>query len=106
MSTLSSRVLNVTSRADIFVKDINSNNQLSLHGASWVLPNLQMTIQYYNLLPVKIKWLNANCSKYLIQISNIVYVNFGSKIHYNCAVKYKFWNCNAIYTDLLKEAFV
>ena len=31
----------------IFVKDINKNNQLSLHGVSWVLPNLQMTIQYY-----------------------------------------------------------
>ena len=31
----------------IFVNDINNNNQLSLHGVSWVLPNLQMTIQYY-----------------------------------------------------------
>ena len=24
-------------------------------GVSWVLPNRQMTIQYYNILPVKIK---------------------------------------------------
>ena len=55
LPTLSSKVLNVTNRANIFVKDINNNNQLSLHGVSWVLPNLQMTIQYYNILPVKIK---------------------------------------------------
>ena len=26
------------------MKDINNNNQLSLHGVSWVLPNLQMNI--------------------------------------------------------------
>ena len=32
----------------IFVMDINNNNnQLTLHGVSWVLPNLQMAIQYY-----------------------------------------------------------
>ena len=29
----------------IFEKYINNNNQLSLHGVSWVLPKLQMTIQ-------------------------------------------------------------
>ena len=34
----------------IFVKDVNNNNQLSLRGVSWVLPNLQMTtIQYYTI---------------------------------------------------------
>ena len=33
--------------ACIFVTDINNNNQLSLHGVSRVLPNLQMTIQLY-----------------------------------------------------------
>ena len=49
----------------IFVKDVNSNNQLSLRGVSWVLPNLQMTIQYYLTCKNKdIKWLNANCTKY------------------------------------------
>ena len=39
----------------IFVKDVNSNNQLSLRGVSWVLPNLQMTIQYYLTCKNKIK---------------------------------------------------
>ena len=39
----------------VFVKDINNSNQLSLHGVSWVLPNLQMTIQYYFICKYKIK---------------------------------------------------
>ena len=47
LPTLSSKVLNVTNRTNIFVMYINNNNQLSLHGVSWVLPNIQMTIQYY-----------------------------------------------------------
>ena len=56
LPTLSSKVLNVTNRANIFVKDINNNNkQLSLHGVSWILPSLQITIQNCNILPVKIK---------------------------------------------------
>ena len=65
LPTLSSKVLNVTNKANIFVTDINNNNQLSFHGVSWVLPNLQMTIQYYLTCKNKdIKWLNANCTKY------------------------------------------
>ena len=55
LPTLSSKVLNVTNRANIFVTDINNNNQLSFHGVSWVLPNLQMTIQYYLTCKNKIK---------------------------------------------------
>ena len=39
----------------ILVMDINNSNQLSLHGVSWVLPNLQMTIQYYLTCKSKIK---------------------------------------------------
>ena len=39
----------------ILVMDINNSNQLSLHGVSWVLPNLQMTIQYYLTCKNKIK---------------------------------------------------
>ena len=35
--------------------DINDNNHLSLHGVSWVLRNLQMTIQYYLTCRNKIK---------------------------------------------------
>ena len=35
--------------------DINNNNQLSLHGVSWVLPNLQITIQSYLTCKNKIK---------------------------------------------------
>ena len=49
LRTLYSKVLNVTNRANIFVKDMNNKNQLSLHGVLWVLPNLLMTIQYYYL---------------------------------------------------------
>ena len=52
---LSSKVLGVTNRANISVKNIKNNNRLSLNSVSWVLPNLQMTIQYYNILPVKMK---------------------------------------------------
>ena len=59
LPTLSSKVLNVTNRANIFVKDINNNNQLSLHCASWVLPNLQMTIQYYFTCKNKINTLRG-----------------------------------------------
>ena len=33
----------------------NNNNQSSLHGVSWVLPNLQMTIQYYLTYKNRIK---------------------------------------------------
>ena len=55
LPTLSSKVLNVTKRANIFVMDINNKNQLSLHCVSWVLPNIQMTIQYYLTCKKKIR---------------------------------------------------
>ena len=47
LSTLSTKVLSVTKRVKIFVEGIINNNQLSLHGVSRVLPNLQMAVQYY-----------------------------------------------------------
>ena len=56
--------------AKIFAKDINNNNQLSLHGVSWVLPKLQITIQfmqYHFTCKNKIKTymqLSANYNKY------------------------------------------
>ena len=45
--TLLSKVLSVTNRANIFVKDISNSNKFSVHGVSWVLPNLQMTLHNY-----------------------------------------------------------
>ena len=73
-----------SSMLNIFVKDINSNNQLSLHGVSWVLFNLQITIQYFLTCKNKIKtysgWMQIVVnirSKYQVSC----YLNFGSKIY-------------------------
>ena len=55
LPTLSSKVLIFTSKANIFVMDINNSKQLSLHGVSWVLPNLQMTVKYYLTWKNKVK---------------------------------------------------
>ena len=55
LSTLSTKVLIVTNRVKIFVEGIINNNQLSLHGVSRVLPNLQMAVQYYFTCKNKMK---------------------------------------------------
>ena len=55
ISTLSCKVFIVTNRANICVKDIINNNQLSLNVVSLALPNLQMTRQYYFTCKNKIK---------------------------------------------------
>ena len=55
ISTLSCKVFIVTNRANICVKDIINNNQLSLNGVSLALPNLQMIRQYYFTCKNKIK---------------------------------------------------
>ena len=75
--TLSSRVLNVTNR--VYICE-GYHQQQPIVIARFFMGFTQSSDDYtiYNILPVKkniyIKWLNANCSKYLIQISNILFI--------------------------------
>ena len=83
----------------LIVMDINNNNQLSLHGVSCVLPNLQMTTQYYSAWELKgnniqnnLKWCiaskahpyvlgNRKCNICLTEISTIIKADPGTLLN-------------------------